>query len=370
MDRRFALLFVVLFAAGCKQNPYMSAHLEVLGAERRALEDRVMDLEFELERAQKRLDEARDGGGRASSRRARDSQNSGSHDRNEGDDVMPPIIQIPDFGDDLPRTLNPPNVDEGQPADSVLPSPRGDSAIKSPRYLRPTRPITVTPRAPGDPRITHIELNPTLTGGIDFDGKSGDDGIVIVLEPRNADNEFVPLAGPITVVLLDYAKRNEGATALIARWDVDAPTVYKSIVNDEYGRGIQLRLPWPDRPPENSKLRLDVRYTTADGRQLDDRADLLVTLPGQSTARWTPRAPNSRNRYDPSPSNGQAPVNIARQPNTNQSAATRRRPSVTRAAFTAVPPAAETVSDDPPQRTAWSPNPPESNARPTWRPNR
>ena len=62
MDRRFAYFsIVVLLAAGCKQSPYVSSHLEILGAERRALEDRVLDLEFELERAERQLDSGRDG---------------------------------------------------------------------------------------------------------------------------------------------------------------------------------------------------------------------------------------------------------------------------------------------------------------------
>jgi hypothetical protein len=49
MDRRFALLFVLLFAAGCQQGAHVSAHLELLNSERRALEDRVMNLEIELD---------------------------------------------------------------------------------------------------------------------------------------------------------------------------------------------------------------------------------------------------------------------------------------------------------------------------------
>lgn len=358
MDRRFAFLFVVLFATGCKQDPYMSAHLEVLGAERRALEDRVIDLEIELERTQKRL-EVKDGSG-SSARRTRE-------DRSQ--DTEAPVIQIPGLGDDLPSILRPPPVNEGQPADRVLPSPNGDSARTSPRYQLPIRPINVAARAPGDPRITHIALNPILTGGIDLDNKSGDDGLTIVLEPRNADNEFVPLAGPITVVLLDYTKRNEGSAALIARWKIDAPTVHKSIVNDEYAQGIQLRLPWSDHPPENSKLRLDIRYTTVDGRHLDARADVIVTLPGQSSARWTPRAPRSRNGYDHTPHDSQPPLNIARQPDTNKSAGSRRLPKATRAAFTIVTPAAEPVFDETPAPAESSSNPPASH-RPTWQPNR
>ena len=372
MDRRFAVLSVVLVAAGCQQNPYVSSHLEILSAERRALEDRVLDLEFELDRAQKRLDDYRDGRRGSTSRRSgptdRPSRDSGSQNAVRGDDLMPPLIQIPGLDDDEPPTLQPPRVDEGQPADDVLPEPADDAAMKSPRYQKPTRSIAVTSRAPGDPRITHIELNPTLTGGTDFDQKLGDDGLVIVLEPRNADNEFVPLAGPITVVLLDYTKRNQGSAALIGRWKIDAPTVHKLILNDEYAQGIQLRLPWSDLPPENSKLRLDVRYTTADGRHLDTRADVFVTLPGQFSTRWTPRAPRSRNGYDPLPNNGQAPVNIARQPDANESAVSPRRPTVTQSAFTTVTRAAEPVADESPSLTESSPNPPKSKSRPIWQP--
>ena len=147
-------------------------------------------------------------------------------------------------------------------------------------------------------KIADLVKEGKLSGIADIrDESSGRTGqrLVIVLKPRNADNEFVPLAGPITVVLLDYAKRNQGSAALIARWKIDAPTVHNLILNDEYAQGIQLRLPWSDLPPENSKLRLDVRYTTADGRHLDTRADVFVTLPGQFSTRWTPRAPRSRN---------------------------------------------------------------------------
>jgi len=374
MDRRFAILSVVLVAAGCQQYPYVSSHLEILGAERRALEDRVLDLEFELDRAQKRLDDYRDGGRGSTSRGSgpseRPSRDSRSQNADSGDDVMPPTIQIPGLDDDEPPTLQPPRVDEGQPADGVLPGPGDDLAMRSPHYQKPTRSIAVTSRAPGDPRITHIELNPTLTGGSDFDNQSGDDGLIIVLEPRNADNEFVPLAGPITVVLLDYAKRNQGSAALIARWKIDASTVHKFILNDEDAQGIQLRLPWSDRTPENSKLRLDVRYTTADGRHLDALADVFVTLPGQFSTRWTPRAPSSRNGYDPSPDDVQAPVNIARQPDTNESAVSPRLPTVTQSAFTTVTRAAEPVSAEPPSQTESSPNPPETNSRPIWQPYR
>jgi len=370
MDRRFTFIsVVVMFAAGCQQNPYVSSHLEILGAERRALEDRVLDLEFELERAEKKL-KARNGGesSDASPRRSRPSPRDAEME-DEGD-LTSPLIITPGFDDDLPPTLEPPRVNEGRPTDGVLPIPSGDSASQSPRYQKPTRPIAVRSRGPGDPRITHIELNPTLTGGADFDRKSGDDGLVVVLEPRNADNEFVPLAGPVSVVVLDYAKRNEGTAAMVARWDVDAKNVHKAIVNDENGQGIQLRLPWPNAMPEHNKLRLDVRYTTADGRHLDSRADVYVTLPGQFSARWTPRAPRTSDGQEPAPNGNQSPVNIARQPESNESAANTHASDVVQSAFTTVARAAEIVSDEPADIKAKAADVSTAKSRPTWTPNR
>ncbi len=339
MDRRFAYLsLVVLIAAGCRQSPYVSSHLEILGAERRALEDRVLDLEFELERAEQKL-QAR-GSDRDSGSEARSSQsrNSGLGASDDEPDMTSPSIVIPGLEDGLPSTLEPPRVNEGRPTDTELPVPGGDSARRSPRYQTPTRQVAARSRGPGDPRITHIELNSTLTGGTDFDRKSGDDGLVIVLEPRNADNEFVPLAGPITAVLLDYAKRDQGTGALVARWEIDAKNVHKAIVNDDNARGIQLRLPWPGEAPEHSKLRLDVRYTTADGRRLDTRADVHITLPGQFSARWTPRAPRGPNNQGGPASGGQSPVNIAQQPGDNESAQRSRSSGVIQSAFTTVSP--------------------------------
>ena len=376
MDRRFTFLsFVVLLATGCQQNPYVSSHLEILGAERRALEDRVLDLEFELERAEKRLKDRGDNdSGSSTSRSSRPANRSlrnsgaGNSGEDDGSGFTSPSIVIP--GQEDSPLLEPPRVNEGRPVES-LPTPPGDSAMRSPRYQKPTRPISAASRGPGDPRITHIALNPTLTGGTDFDRKSGDDGLMVVLEPRNVDNEFVPLAGPITVVLLDYAKRDMGSDALVARWHIDAPNVHKAIVNDDDAQGIQLRLPWPDAAPEHSKLRLDVRYTTADGRHLDARADVYITMPGQFSARWTPRAPRSNSAPDATPSAGQEPVNVARQPDEKESAATTPTTDVIQSSFTTVSRAADIIADDAiSPRVAEREEATESVGRPEWQPDR
>jgi hypothetical protein len=157
---------------------------------------------------------------------------------------------------------------------------------------------------------------------------------------------------------------------MVARWEIDAKNVHKAIVDDEFAQGIQLRLPWTDQMPEHSKLRLDVRYTTPDGRHLDARADVHITLPGQFSARWTPRAPRSPNDETGSPSGRQAPVNIAQQPKENESAKRSHAPAVIQSAFTTVAEAEEDGAGSATSATKTKPTAPESPTRPAWRPTR
>ena len=54
---------------------------------------------------------------------------------------------------------------------------------------------------------------------------------------------------------------------------------------------MYVECPWPDRPPENNRLHLFVRYTTRDGRKLEADQSVEVALPGEKAARWTPAGP-------------------------------------------------------------------------------
>jgi hypothetical protein len=168
---------------------------------------------------------------------------------------------------------------------------RGSST--QPKEPNSASPASATARThslePADPRVTHIFLNPLLTGGRDFDRQPGDDGIIVVVEPRNRDEAFVPLAGPITVVALDPTKGvDEGR--IVERWEINANEAQKSLRNSATMRGIELRLPWSTAVPQTSRLHLHVRYITVDNRDLRSDRPLFLNLPGQFSQQWTPRA--------------------------------------------------------------------------------
>jgi hypothetical protein len=306
------LALIALLALGCHQSPQMSAHLQLMNAEKRALEDELYALEFdyedavhELEKLRKENENLRGSAGLPQRGSApaprRNGSSSGKDSSNQKSDLMPPMvdegmlveprIEMPSNqpSRDLPRPNNnavPPDAPPTLPGAPPRSSKRPDEGKTPVSLEEPNRAWSLEP---GDPRVSHIFLNPLLTGGSDFDRQPGDDGIVVVIEPRNREEKFVPLAGPITVVVLDPEKTPEQGR-VVARWEIAANTAQQALQNTATVRGIQLKLPWPDSPPTINRLHLFVRYVTVDNRDLRADREVFLTLPGQFSQRWTPRA--------------------------------------------------------------------------------
>jgi hypothetical protein len=133
-------------------------------------------------------------------------------------------------------------------------------------------------------RITHHRL---LVGGWEFDGRPGDEGIFLLVEPRDAEGRLLAAAAPVSVVLLDRGLAGEAAR--VARWDLTAEQVATLFRRLDVGEGIYLELPWSAAPPVHGHLHLFVRYTTRDGRRLEASRELDITLANQAAQQdWTP----------------------------------------------------------------------------------
>jgi hypothetical protein len=301
---------VVSLFPGCASQPYLNSHIESVNAEYRQLEDYVYALEDENARLVQENETLRTGRppgkalGDATPGRGglfRGAPGSGAPRttppaRDSAPGFEPPVIELP--GDTPPRNSGgrsttqrpesdspadtPPSIDLPAPNNPVEPLP-----IPGAREIQaPIKPDAISPK-PVDRKITHLFLNPALTSGMDFDGRPGDDGLRIVVEPRNAEEQFVAEAGTVSVVVLDPER--EGEAARIARWDFDRSATRQVLAASSPERGMKLEVPWPGAAPAATRLKLFVRYEAADGSKLQAEREVVVTPPGQSLSRWTPR---------------------------------------------------------------------------------
>jgi hypothetical protein len=181
---------------------------------------------------------------------------------------------------------------------------------------------------------------------MELDGMPGDDGISVLIEPRNAQGQFVARPGTLHLVLLDPLKRGEEAR--FARWDFDADTARRMMKEDGLDRGVHVRVPWPDVPPTTDRLHLFVRYTTEDQRALETDREIVVRSADLVADRWTPRAEASASRMANRPS----PATTRPSPKADSQVVPASHEAALPRSSTADPPSARTSSE---RSAEWSP---------------
>lgn len=163
----------------------------------------------------------------------------------------------------------------------------------------PARPLAASARNPSSTpvpavasgRVERIVLNPSLSGGLNADGKPGDEGLTLLIEPQDSHGRTLARAAPVSIVVLDRQARGEAAR--VARWDFSAEQVAKRLRRTSVGSGIYLELPWPLQAPAHGELQVFVRYTPDEGRRLEAEMPLAIELAGQPK-QWTAAQPGSK----------------------------------------------------------------------------
>ena len=125
-----------------------------------------------------------------------------------------------------------------------------------------------------DAHVTHIVIDAIQQEPAEHYATLSDHDLIVFVEPRNADGEYIELPADMSVVVLD---RNQSAeNARVARWDLTAAEVASFIRNEKSKPGIRLTLNWPGIRPDSDELFLFVRYATIDGRKLESRQRLAL----------------------------------------------------------------------------------------------
>ena len=197
---------------------------------------------------------------------------------------------------------------DGDDGNSIEPEPLPSNGIQIEEFPERAAPRPRTSNDDADPfgddneaddqgQVQSIRLNPRLTGGYNFDGEPGHDGVMVVIEPLSADGEFTPAVGDLTIHLQDPAK--PGLRGRIGKWKYSAVEATAFLKESLLGKGLHVMLPWPSQPPDAERLHLTVQYKSADGRKLQSKKDLLIIPPADSIARpsrpkqpdWSPDRP-------------------------------------------------------------------------------
>ncbi|HUT94966.1 MAG TPA: hypothetical protein VMY37_36245 [Thermoguttaceae bacterium] len=302
----FAIFCVAgLAMAGCRAAPPAVALLE---QENRELETRLYELADLVE-------DSRQENERLEERLKRDERDGGPPGLDSKDDAPEPLLDpaLPEPDLDLPGDLQSPKVEmpsaaisggefleklsgrnTTMPDDDRLPAPPDEEALDwattpdasiGEQEGQPTT-DDVVPCQADNTQVAAITLCDRLTGGYDLDRRAGHEGIIAVIEPRDADGRLVPAAAPVSVVLLDPAL--PGDAARVARWELTAEEIAKRYRKTPLSEGIYLELVWPRALPIHSRLHMFVRYLTDDGRKLQGDRDIEIDVPALEARAPTP----------------------------------------------------------------------------------
>lgn len=141
-----------------------------------------------------------------------------------------------------------------------------------------------------------------LTGGLDDDPACpGDDALVVIVEPRDLDDQVVKVPGHVRVEVLEI--HPQGLKLPLSTWDIPARELRGKWEAPLIGSpGYRLVLRWKVLP-HYERLRIVVRFTTLDGQVFETDRDVTIRPPRRDPERCPApviRAPGSEPSSEPS----------------------------------------------------------------------
>lgn len=124
------------------------------------------------------------------------------------------------------------------------------------------------------------------TGGYDDDRVPGDEKLVVMLEPRDADDHVVKVPGKVLVTVLQVDP--QGLKIPLCSWQVGPEQLRQSWKQGLLSTGYSLTFPFKNAP-QFENLRVVVRLILPDGRLFEADKDVKVRLmPGQPRVQAVP----------------------------------------------------------------------------------
>lgn len=137
-----------------------------------------------------------------------------------------------------------------------------------------------------DNRVRQIDFHPGLCRGLNKDGKPGEEGIALVLVPRNIKQEFILARGNVTIVM---EEASDSGTRRLGRWDYRPEEVAELLEPVGSSQGIHLQLLWQEAVPESQTVDVYVRFTDEQGIAMVNHRQIHLRKSSQGQSTWTPR---------------------------------------------------------------------------------
>jgi len=128
-------------------------------------------------------------------------------------------------------------------------------------------------------RAEGLRINTLLTGGLDEDGKPGDEVLSVVLEPFDSGGTTLKLPGDVTIDVTDPAA--DGEAKAVGTWTYTADEVRETWHAGLLVVGFKFRLEW-QQPPGHEKLVVHARLATTDGRTFDATETVKVDVSAEA----------------------------------------------------------------------------------------
>ena len=276
------LLSVVVIGSGGCRTPdpsigILESELRWLEEQLYVAEDEYLDKQQELERCQRENRALRE----ALEKDSPPAERIDSRDHQQDDEI--PDVSGSDERDDS-TTIEPQSEESSQSTDQLQPPD-----VMSFDQIQPTTRLTSDFQEDvaslEDAVVTHITLNGTVTTG-SASTSEVEEGILVVIEPRNAAGEYVPISGPIAVTVWEPSQTGRPP---LAHWKLNVVQATTTMRQSPWGRGIHVIRPWPERLPKTNRVHVSAHYTTVDERVVKADRTLDVTR-----AKRVASAPNTQ----------------------------------------------------------------------------
>ncbi|MBN2445786.1 MAG: hypothetical protein JXO22_03625 [Phycisphaerae bacterium] len=98
----------------------------------------------------------------------------------------------------------------------------------------------------------------SLSGGADYDGQPGDDGVTVYIQPVDRDGDVVKVAGSMRIKLFDL-QNPEGQT-LLGQYEVPVAEAAEHWYGDLWTQHYTIRCPW-QTPPAHRQITIEATFT-------------------------------------------------------------------------------------------------------------